>query len=585
MSIIKRLPDTLINQIAAGEVVQRPASVLKELLENAIDAEATEIQVRIQDAGKTLIQVQDNGKGMDPLDAKLCFERHATSKIHDIKDLFHIQTMGFRGEALASIASVAKVSLYTQPENQEIGTHIEIEASKFILSEPYLCKKGTLIQVKNLFFNVPARRKFLKSNPVEFKHLLNEFLHIALAHPDKIFQLYANDHLQFHLTPKSLKNRILDIFNAWNEENLLVVDEETPNLSIKGYVGSPEIASNARGEQYLFVNQRFIKSNFLNHAIFKCYEDLIPKDEFPFFVIFIQVHPSEIDINIHPTKTEIKFENENFVYSILHAAVRKALAKFHVQDIELDAFQQIINQQKKNLEGEITIKQYKEKKFEKNSNQDVFDLQKSLNALYQPISTKKQENLVLFTESATSPIWSAFQVYQQYIITNYQNKLWIFPQQNAHYRILFEQYLPKIKKGLHTQQLLYPERLHLTQPDVLIFQENTQIFEKLGFDFYLDENGVIIKGVPFELKIGNLNSFVVHLLDSLKFLDFYVQNYHEELVKTIIKPLAISKVQLLSQKEIYTMVEELFACENKFYDPFGNPIVKELKLEDLEKFF
>jgi DNA mismatch repair protein MutL len=397
--------------------------------------------------------------------------------------------------------------------------------------------------------------------------------------------LYANDHLQFHLTPKSLKNRILDIFNAWNEENLLVVDEETPNLSIKGYVGSPEIASNARGEQYIFVNQRFIKSNFLNHAIFKCYEDLIPKDEFPFFVIFIQIHPSEIDINIHPTKTEIKFENENFVYSILHAAVRKALAKFHVQDIELDAFQQIINQQKKNLEGEITIKQYKEKKFEKNSNQDVFDLQKSLNALYQPISTKKQENLVLFTESAASPIWSAFQVYLQYIITNYQNKLWIFPQQNAHYRILFEQYLPKIKKGLHTQQLLYPERLHLTQPDVLIFQENTQIFEKLGFDFYLDENGVIIKGIPFELKIGNLNSFVVHLLDSLKFLDFYVQNYHEELVKTIIKPLAISKVQLLSQKEIYTMVEELFACENKFYDPFGNLIVKELKLEDLEKFF
>ena len=583
MSTIKRLPDALINQIAAGEVVQRPSSVLKELLENSIDAEATEIQVHIKDAGKTLIQVKDNGKGMNPIDAKLCFERHATSKISQLEDLFQINTMGFRGEALASIASVSKVSLFTQPENQEIGTHIDIENGKFVLNQPEYFGKGTLIQVKNLFYNVPARRKFLKTNPVEYKHLLNEFIHIAIANPDKTFQLYSNDNLQFHLVPKSLKNRILDIFSQWNDEHLLLVDEETPNLSVKGYVGSPDTASSTRGEQYIFVNQRFIKSNFLNHAVFKCYEGLLAKGEFPFFVIFIQIHPNEIDINIHPTKTEIKFENESFIYSILHAAVRKALAKFHVEDMEVDAFQNIINQQKKYLEGDITIKQYKEKKQDKSS--EDFDLQKSLNILYQPISAKNHDFPLLFNEDNFSQNWSAFQVYQQFIITNFQGKLWIFHQQNAHLRILFEKYLPIIQQGLHTQQILYPERITFSQPDFLLFQQNKDIFNQLGFDFYFDNEGLLIKGVPIELKIHNLSSFIRHILDSLKFLDNYLPNFHEELVKTVIQPICIAKTQRLTEKEVKSMVEELFSCENRFYDPFGNPILTELKPEEIAKWF
>lgn len=582
MPNIKRLPDALINQIAAGEVVQRPASVLKELLENSIDAGATEIQVHIKDAGKTLIQVKDNGKGMDPIDAKLCFERHATSKISNLEDLFKIQTMGFRGEALASIAAVSKVSLFTQPENQEIGTHIEIEAGKFILNQPEFFGKGTLIQVKNLFFNVPARRKFLKTNPVEYKHLLNEFIHIALSHPDKTLQLYSNDHLQLDLKANSLKNRILDIFSQWTEDHLLLVDEETPNLGIKGYVGSPDTASTSRGEQYLFVNQRFIKSNFLNHAIFQCYEDLIPKGEFPFFVIFIQIHPSEIDINIHPTKTEIKFENENFVYSILHAAVRKALAKFHKEDIELDAFQNIINQQKKHLEGDITIKQFKEIKHKKTPE---IDIQKSLNVLYQPLNAPTKENTLLFSTENLTENWQAFQVYQQYIVTNIENKLWIFPQQNAHYRVLFENYLPKIQQGLHTQQMLYPERILLSEPDFLVFQENITTFQKLGFDFQIDSYGILMKGVPIELKIQHLQHFILQVLNSLKFLDSYLPNFHEELVKTIIKPIAILKKQPLNDKEIRNLVQDLFACENKFFDPFGNPILYELKNEEVTKWF
>lgn len=583
MSIIKRLPDALINQIAAGEVVQRPSSVLKELLENAIDAGSTEIQIHIVDAGKTLIQVKDNGKGMDPMDAKLCFERHATSKISQLEDLFQIRSMGFRGEALASIASVAKVSLFTQPENQELGTHIEIEGGKIQLNEPVFFGKGTLLQVKNLFFNVPARRKFLKTNPVEYKHLLNEFIHIALSHPDKSFQFYSNDHLQFHLKPQSLKSRILDIFSHWNEEQLLIVDEETPNLGVKGYVGSPDIASNARGEQYIFVNQRFIKSNFLNHAIFKCYENLIPKGEYPFFVIFVQIHPSEIDINIHPTKTEIKFENENFVYSILHAAVKKALAKFHVEDIELDAFQNIINQQKKHLESDTTIKQFKQNK---QGSAPEIDIQKSLSILYQPIHSKNEEkNNFLFSTENLSPNWTAFQVYNQFIITNIQNQLWVIHQQNAHFRVLFEKYFPKIQQGLHTQQMLYPERISFSNPDLLLFEQNAHIFKKLGFEFYVDNNGVIIKGLPIEFKIANLHSFILQILNNLKYLDSFVENFHEELVKTIIKPIAIAKDQLLLETEIQNLIEDLFQCENKFYDPYGNPIMIELKNEEIVKWF
>ncbi len=583
MSVIKRLPDALINQIAAGEVVQRPASVLKELLENSIDAGSTQIQVHIKDAGKTLIQVKDNGKGMNPIDAKLCFERHATSKISNVEDLFQIKTMGFRGEALASISSVAKVTLITQPENQDIGTQIEVEGGKFILNQPAFLGKGTLIQVKNLFYNIPARRKFLKTNPVEYKHLLNEFIHIALSHPDKSLQFYSNDNLQLDLKPNSLKNRILDIFSQWNEEHLLLVDEETPNLGIKGYVGSPETATSSRGEQYIFVNQRFIRSNFLNHAIFKCYENIIPKGEFPFFVIFIQIHPSEVDINIHPTKTEIKFENENFVYSILHAAVRKAIAKFHVEDIEYDAFQNIVNQQKVHLEGETTIKQFKQQK-QPSSNE--IDIQKSLNILYQPINSKNEETQkLLFSTDNLNLNWTAFQVYNQFIITNFQNKLWIFPQQNAHFRILFEKYLPKIQQGLHTQQMLYPERIHLSNPDLLVFQENSKTFQQLGFDFQLDNNGILMKGLPVELKITNLHNFINQILNSLKYLDNYVNNFHEELVKTIIKPISISKEQPLIEKEIRNLVEDLFQSENKFYDPYGNPILYELKNEEILKWF
>ncbi len=582
MSIIKRLPDALVNQIAAGEVVQRPASVLKELLENSIDAGATEIQVHIKDAGKSLIQVKDNGCGMDPMDAKLCFERHATSKISNIEDLFNIHTMGFRGEALASIASVSKVTLFTQPENQEIGTHVEIEGGKFLLNQPAFFGKGTLIQVKNLFFNVPARRKFLKSNQVEYKHLLNEFIHVALAYPDKCFMFFSNDKLQINLQPKSLKSRILDIYSQWNEDHLLLIDQDMPNLGIKGYIGSPETASTSRSEQYLFVNQRFIKSNFLNHAILKCYEALIPKGEYPFFMIFIQIHPSEIDINIHPTKTEIKFENENFVYSILNAVVRKALAKFHRQDIELDAFQNIVNHQKKLLESDITIKHFKEKKQEKI---DDFDIQKSLNILYQPIHAKQTENTLLFSTENLQQNGLSFQVYNQFIVTNYQGKLWIFPQQNAHMRVLFDKYLPKVQQGLYTQQMLYPERIFFSHPDRLIFQDNIQVFEQLGFDFEVDDEGIIVKGKPIELKIPNLNHFIFHVLNCLKYIDNYTSNFHEELVKTIIKSIAIPREQILTQKEIQNLVEELFRSENKFYDPFGNPILHEIKLEDLLKWF
>lgn len=591
MGIIQRLPDALINQIAAGEVVQRPASVLKELLENSIDAKASRIVIHIQDAGKSLIQVQDNGTGMDALDAKLCFERHATSKIQSLQDLFRILTMGFRGEALASIAAVSRVSLFTQTQDQTIGTHIEYEAGKCIASEPYLFEKGTLIQVKNLFFNVPARRKFLKSNAVELKHLINEAIHIALSHPEIHIECYANNQPQFLLKPQSLKQRILDLFPTLKEEQLIPVEEELPSFKVHGFLTSPDAASNQRGEQFFFVNHRFIKSNFLNHAVFQAYQNLITKSEFPFFVLFIQMAPQEIDINIHPTKTEIKFENENFVYSILSSACRKALAQFTPDnddpDNAMEAFQQIIQKQKKWLNSNPTstpnISNSSTSFNPPNSTSSPSTIKKSLQELYTPVQLSPE----LFQHQPSLNPFFVFQIYEQFAVTNYAQALNIIHIQNAHARILYERFKSQfVNQNFHPQPLLYPQILEFSVQDALLLANYIDTFLQIGMEIKPIENHqFLITALPIELKINQLKPFIQMLLDNIKINENYKHSFQEPMLLSLVKESMVTQKQWLSMQELESLVKELFACENTNFDPWGNPILYEIKKDDILKFF
>ncbi|PZP43683.1 MAG: DNA mismatch repair endonuclease MutL, partial [Pseudopedobacter saltans] len=327
MDIIQLLPDNIANQIAAGEVIQRPASAVKELLENAVDAGATSIKLYIQDAGKALIQVVDNGKGMSETDARLAFERHATSKIRKIEDLFQIRTMGFRGEALASVAAVAQVELKTKRKEDELGSLVTIENSQVVNQEPCAAPDGTSIAMKNLFFNIPARRNFLKSNAAEMRHIVDEFVHVAMAFPDIFFALYANNQEMFHLEAGTLKQRVVQLLGNQLNSKLVSVKDQTDYLNIQGFIGKPEAARKTRGDQYFFVNGRFIRSPYLNHAVSNAFDQLLPKDSFPLYVLFIDLDPKEVDINVHPTKQEIKFEDEKIIYAFVQAAVKHALAQ------------------------------------------------------------------------------------------------------------------------------------------------------------------------------------------------------------------------------------------------------------------
>lgn len=346
--IIQLLPDAVANQIAAGEVVQRPASAVKELLENAIDAGADQIRLIVKNAGKSLIQVTDNGCGMSITDARHCFERHATSKIRKAEDLFEIRTMGFRGEAMASIAAIAQVELKTKRIEDELGTVIEIEGSEIINQYPENIAAGTNISVKNLFYNIPARRNFLKSNPVEMRHIIEEFQRVALAHPQIFFSLHSDGNELFHLPKESLKQRIVHLFGNSYNQRLVPVEEDTTILRVTGFIGKPEYAKKTRGEQYFFVNNRFVKDPYLHHAVMNAYEEILPSDAFPLYVLFIDIDPSKIDINVHPTKTEIKYEDEKSIYAILRSAVKRSLGRYNITPtLDFDqetSFNQMITQ-------------------------------------------------------------------------------------------------------------------------------------------------------------------------------------------------------------------------------------------------
>ncbi len=593
--IIRLLPDSLANQIAAGEVVQRPASVVKELLENSIDAGASSIQLIIKDAGKTLIQVVDDGVGMSETDARMSFERHATSKIKTQEDLFKIMTMGFRGEALASIAAVAQVEMRTRREMDSLGTQIIIEGSELKSQSKINCPKGTSIAVKNLFFNVPARRNFLKSNPVETKHILDEFQRIALAFPEVAFRLYHNDEEIYNLPKGKLAQRIVGIFGKNYREGLIACQEETALLKIKGYLGKPELAKKTRGEQFFFVNNRFIRHAYLHHALMTCYQDLLPKEHNPFYVIFLEIEPQHIDINVHPTKTEIKFDDEKSIYAILQASVRKALGSVQSNlDFEEKPFifDAVFSTEKNTFADKPTQfspkdsfsslgkTTYREKSNLRNW-ESIFTGLKS-----RAIQTFEQEKGDIFpqeniSETATlakeyeNPETKTFQLHQRYIVTQIRAGLLIIDQHLAHQRILYDKFLSLLQSegsGRVSQQLLFPIEIPLNPTDLALVQDIAEQIRYLGFNFELNYEGMILYGTPPNLPREQEKEIVESFIEQIKHsADIGLFPSQEKIARLMAQRSALRYGTKLGSAEIQTLLAQLFASSNPNYSPNGEP--------------
>lgn len=619
--IIQLLPDNIANQIAAGEVIQRPASAVKELLENAVDAGATEIKLIINDAGKALIQVIDNGKGMSETDARMAFERHATSKIKNIEDLFRIKTMGFRGEALASIAAVAQVELKTKKEEDKVGTYIEIENSIVQKQEPCAFTNGTSISMKNLFFNVPARRNFLKSNSVEMRHIVDEFIRVAMAFPNIFFSLTSNGQEVFHLEAGNIKQRVVQVLGNNYNAKLVPVKEHTDYLNVYGFIGKPETAKKTRGDQYFFVNNRFIKSAYLNHAVNTAYDNLIAKDSFPSYVLFIDLDPEQIDINVHPTKQEIKFEDEKITYAFVQSAVKHALAQFSIApsldftlnaDIQsLEVIHKPVTQEKiDSTTSSNLFKTFTQKNqahfIERSSNSELkhwkefFTPAKEESGNWELSNNEKQEtrNDELNTKHQTESNETIFnqqtnystyqQIHNTYIISTTPKGFMLIHQQLAHERILYEKY----SKAAHSQQAvtqknLFPINLELSAVDAVLLNELLDDVNALG---YLIEpfgnNSFVIQGTPADVLQGNEKHSIELLLEQFKHFSSEVKfSKREKLIRCLTRQNAIKAGQSLSQKEMQTLVEDLFKCNTPNTTATGNPTFVEFKEDYLERMF
>ncbi|MGE5108796.1 MAG: DNA mismatch repair endonuclease MutL [Sphingobacteriales bacterium] len=609
--IIQLLPDNIANQIAAGEVIQRPASAVKELMENAIDAGATEIKLIINDAGKSLIQVIDNGKGMSETDARMSFERHATSKIKEIDDLFRIKTMGFRGEALASIAAVAQVELKTKREEDTTGVYIEIENSLVKKQEPVAANNGTSISMKNVFFNVPARRNFLKSNAAELRHIVDEFIRIALSFPEILFTLTSNGQQVFHLEKGTLKQRIVQILGNNYNAKLVSVQENTDYMNIYGFVGKPETTKKTRGDQYFFVNNRFIKSAYLNHAVMSAYNEMIAKDGFPLYVLFIDLDPSQIDINVHPTKQEIKFEDEKIVYAFVQAAVKHALAQFSITptldfDLDpniqhLDAVSKPFTEERKSAASSSSLYQTFTQKNQAHKIESKSDL-KHWRDLYQ-IAEKKTEDGSEKIETGSHSIASSsvksslfkiveeykpFQLLNTYIVAQTNRSFILINQQSAHERILYERFSAAAKgKSIASQQSLFPVTIQLSSQDTVMLNELLGDLNLLG---YLVEpfgnNAFVIQGTPADVAQGNEKAVIENLLEQYKHFTSDVKfSKREKLIRSLTWQQAIKPGQSLSAKEMENLIADLFTCTQPNVTPNGNPTYMEFKEEYLDRLF
>jgi len=603
--IIHLLPDSVANQIAAGEVIQRPASVLKELVENAIDAGASFIRVIIKDAGRTLVQVSDNGKGMSETDARMAFERHATSKIKDAQDLFSIRTMGFRGEALASIAAVAQVEMRTRRAEEELGTLVEIAGSRVFRQEPVQCDTGTIFQVKNLFFNVPARRRFLKSDSVEKNHILQEFYRIVLVHPDVEFSFYDGDDEIFKLPISNTKLRIEQVFGTAKKklnQQLLNIETETNLVTIKGFIGRPEYAQK-QAHQFFFVNGRYMRHPYFHKAVMLAYNQLIQPTDNPGYFIYFEVDPQTIDINIHPTKTEIKFENEQAIWSILSATVKEALGKFNivpsidfdregVPEIPVHKVDTIVLPPKTSFNpsynpfGSAIYKRPSMdwedlyRGFEKSGEKSV------------PDETNQGKSVEIFQSKLNKEddnIGACFQLKNKYIITSVKSGMLMIDQRRAHIRILFDQFMKEIsdKKGF-SQQLLFPEVLQLMPDDYMFFEQIKTELRYVGFEFEADKiYQYQIKGVPAQLK--NTSGILPLLSDMLERVKNATGDalsvIHEQIALSLAETAAIQTGQTMSKEEMSDLVNQLFACSMHNHTPDGKLIMTIWTQEEIQNRF
>ncbi|AVI49752.1 DNA mismatch repair protein MutL [Pukyongia salina] len=613
--IIQLLPDHVANQIAAGEVVQRPASVVKELLENAIDAQATKINLVVKDAGKTLVQVTDNGIGMSPTDARLSFERHATSKIKTAEDLFNLHTKGFRGEALASIAAIAHVELKSRTAATEVGTRICIEGSKVVSQEAEVVAKGTTISVKNLFYNIPARRNFLKSNPVETRHIIDEFHRVALAHPQVAFTMTHNGSDVFNLPESNIRQRIVNIFGNKTNEKLVPVSEETEIVKVSGFVLKPEYARKSRGEQFFFVNDRFIKSPYLHHAVSSAFEGLVKEGTHPGYFLFLEVEPTSIDINIHPTKTEIKFDDEHAIYAMLRATVKHSLGQFSIApvlDFNKDAgFETPYEYSKKSpVAPTIEVDRnfnpfksgggskggaytgYKEKSAGWESLyvglKDDFEAVPSTEAASQIEFESEEVTGRMFEAGETETAQISFQLQNKYIISPIKSGMMVIHQHLAHQRVLYEEFLRNITvKEAVSQQLLFPLEIALTKPDLEILRKVKEQLEHTGFLFEdFSEEKISISGIPVGLNNSNagavLEQLITDIRDDVPDAGF---SLNDLLAKSMARAMAIKSGTSLNKEEREHLVNRLFACKEPTVSPDNTPVLITLDVTELEKRF
>jgi DNA mismatch repair protein MutL len=611
--IIRLLPDAIANQIAAGEVVQRPASIVKELLENSIDAQAKTIRLLVKDAGKTLVQVMDDGSGMSETDARMSFERHATSKIKTTDDLFNIRTMGFRGEALASIAAVAQVELKTRRVGDDLGTCIQIEGSKIKSQEAIACQVGTSLAVKNVFFNVPARRNFLKSNPVEMRHILDEFQRVSLAHPEIEFSLYHNDLEVYQLPATKLSQRIVQIFGKNYQKQLASCQEDTTLLNIWGYIGKPENAKKTRGEQFFLVNKRYIRHPYLHHAVVSAYENLIPADTYPFYVLFLEIDPIHIDINIHPTKTEVKFDDERTAYAIVQSAVRKALSVHNLTpaidfgvDVNFNPKQFKTNTLSENPlytgEANSNFKPSQEFDYRQKNNLDNWDKIYADLKAKTPENTADTENLLTFESnvnqlaSEKNKAWESFspknrsiiQVQMQYLLTPVKSGLMMIDQGAAWERIWYDKLLAQSDKmaGL-SQQLVFPATIQLNSADFQLISEISAEIYNLGFVFdVLSDNRLLLKGIPADYEGENEQELLESLLEQFKNLQAELKvDKNLRLKRALAKRQANKSTKLLNQTEMNALIDRLFASSNPNYAPSGQAIIVMLNINQITNFF
>ena len=608
--VIKLLPDHIANQIAAGEVIQRPASVVKEMVENAIDSGASKIDVVIKDAGKTLIQIVDNGKGMSTFDARMCFERHATSKIANADDLFSLTTKGFRGEALASVAAIAHITLRTKLEQDEVGNLIQIEGSKVVKQEQIVCPTGSSFEVKNLFYNVPARRNFLKTDSIEFRHILDDFERIALAHPEVAFTIRHNETEIYNLPSVILKKRIIDILGKNSTDKLVPIEESTDIVEIIGYVGKPEFSKKKRGEQFLFVNDRFFKDSFFNHAITKAFDGLLQPKTFPTYFLYLTIDPQKIDVNVHPTKTEIKFEEDRLIYAIILSAIRRSIGKYNIAptldfnretsfDLPLSMSSQIpiqpkiiVNENynpfnnitsapsKSNTSSSFTSAIKAEGFGNKEINQEDW---MNFYAIKEEVKESEPVELDLEIEENTR---KEYIVRGNYLITSCKSGLMLIHHRRAVERIIYDKLMNSfISNPIHSQKLLFPYEKEVSSGEKNEWISNKTMLNRLGFETEFQDNLMQINAVPTVLQEENINDCLDNILENISYRDIEKGDIAHILINSIARSSSQKKNVLLSNEASETLIEDLFQCQEHVYTPSGKTIVQTLTLEEIANKF